>query len=117
MKLRKPYQHSLSEHEFQNLFAGLKVCETKTLQCYLVARKPVTYGWKIQVFLLGYRPGLCGDNASSEGITKIEWDALTEHIRAIIKGYVPSAQINIEQWHTNKKFQFTWETYIQTREP
>lgn len=66
MKLRNPYRHSLSEHEFQQLYAALGICKTKTLQCDLVSRKAITYGWKIQVYLLGYRPGLCGPTATSE---------------------------------------------------
>lgn len=118
IKLRHPYEHALTEEQWKELYAALRrVCKSAKLQCDLVDRKPITYGYKINVFLLGYRPGLCGDGGTSEGITQLEWDALTSTLRHVIKSAVPSAVIHPEAWSSVKKFSFRWETYIQTREP
>jgi len=115
MKIRQPYRYPLTEEKFKALHKSLKaICKSSDLQCDLVDRKPLTYGYKLGVFLLGYRVGFCGDE---KGISEAKWVEVTTTITALILEAIPEAEIQTDNFSETKKFALRWEAYIQTREP
>ena len=112
--LRKPYEYTLDIADFRNLDnqikALIKPYGKNKLQCDLVETKSVKYGQRLGVFLLGYRPGLCGD--PSEGITKVEWEDLQAELTALLSLFLPGCKPYFEKWNKSSKFQARFDTYI-----
>jgi hypothetical protein len=113
--LRKPYGHRATEQTVTGLVKLLRKCEDNRLQCSLVSYKSLAKGYKVSVFFLGFTPGLCGEN-SAAGMNEKEWDDHCSHVEKIIEQHIPNAITYKEPFTGNRKFQFRWEAYIQTRD-
>lgn len=117
MKLPHPYKHALPLAKGQELIAELKKAAApfvRKLQCDGVRTKPVTRGVRLDIFLLGYRPGLCGEG-SEVGMEKKEWDDLIESFRVLIKEAL-GVDIDADPWRKNQKFRLMFHTYIAYEE-
>ena len=117
--LRRPYQMEVPTAVVaklkKDLKAALKPYATPVLQCDLSDFKAVTYGARIDVFLLGYAPGLCGDPAA--GITREQWDTITAQITALIQRALGAGEtMYVEPWSAKIKFQARYETYVKYQE-
>jgi hypothetical protein len=106
----------MSEDDFKSLYKGLLKCSDPRTQCFLVDRKSLVYGYRLHLFVLAFRPGLC-EVEDERGLDESEWKELTSKIKAHIYSFFPLAEIYVEKWSNSRKFQLRWETYIQTREP
>jgi hypothetical protein len=112
--LRPPYQYKLPVKTVKELTLGLRSVikyRPKLLQCGRVDSKPVTYGVRLDIFLLGYAPGLCGNTAF--GATKEEWNLLTASIQDRLDLALGEAPMYVESWSAYRKFQARFETYIK----
>lgn len=111
--LRKPYDYELPARECREMLqeakAILKPFDT-LLQCKLVDSKPTKYGCRVNLFLLGYRPGYCGE--ATRGLTVEQWQEATDKLRVHLVASLPDAMIYIDPWSSEKKFQARFETYV-----
>lgn len=119
--LRKPYEYELPVADARALVKELKDYlkangnEGKALQCDLVDTKSVKYGMRLNVFLLGFRPGLTGE--PEKGIYQHEWDRIWNGLIAIIKAQLgENVSVYVEPWSDKEKFQLRFETYIKFTE-
>lgn len=116
--LRKPYQFVLDTKTAWKLPMDLRKLFAENpawLQCDLVERKGTARGFKLNVFLLGYRPGFCGD--VNEGLTAEQWKTLTNRTSAIIAAALgENIAPYCEDWNAERKFQYRFETYIHYTE-
>lgn len=123
MTLKKPYDHLVPIAEFRvmqdSIKSKLKEWDGKIkgtrlrMQCTLLNVKPVTYGRKVGMWMLGYKPGATGDES---GVTKEEWDLACSTMTALIKSAVPEAIIHKQEWGSERKFQYRWDAYIMLEE-
>lgn len=110
-KLPKPYQYELSVGKGRSLIEEIKkICAPfrNKLQCVLIEKKLLSRGVRIDVFLLGFCPGFCGDDM---GVTKEEWDNITSLISKELE-ILPDVPLYVEDWSNERKFQLRLETYI-----
>ena len=116
--LRKPYQYILPIAETKKLLEELKTAikpfDKPKLQMGGAYKKGLSRGIRLNIFLLGYYPGACGN--LNEGITKEDWETVTKNVYDILVKYLPDACPYIEDWRTERKFQFRFETYIAFQE-
>ena len=92
----------------KELKAAAQTC--RKLQCDLIGFKRTGRGFRLNIFLLAFRPGFCGD--PTQGVTQAEWNDVTESIRAALKPLDPDAPLYVEPWTAAAKFQARFETYI-----
>ena len=115
--LRKPYQFELPANTAKALVADLKVWlkpYSKKLQCDLVDKKTVTYGIKLDIFLLGYKSGFTGDET---GLKAQEWESITSRIRILLQSTLgENVLMYVDPWNETSKFQARFETYIKYSE-
>lgn len=115
--LRKPYQYKTTTAEFRGLKQGLKIIASQfgdNLQCDLVDSKPVTYGARLNCFLLGYKPGYTGGNT---GVTCDQWGKVTTELCARLKQSLgDDVLVYVEPWTAERKFQARFETYVMFSE-
>ena len=116
--LRKPYEYVLPMKEVNELVselrAALKGLKEKGFQCAGVTRKGLAKGVKIDFFILGYKPGLCG---SPEGVTLPQWEYVTNLVQDILTAYLGAdAKAYIEPYSMIEKFQSRWEAYVMYEE-
>ena len=116
--LRKPYQYEVSAADGKQLVKDLQdmlnPLDNNSLQCSGVSTKPTKYGIRLDVFLLGFRPGFCGD---SMGCTDIFWQGVTLGLINRLKQTLGSSVlVYVEPWTDKEKFQARFETYIKYRE-
>lgn len=72
-----------------------------------------TTGFKVRVFLLAYKVGLCGD---STGTTKEEWEKVTEKVKKLVCSLTGQEELMyIEPWNDNKKVQARWGKYVKVK--
>jgi hypothetical protein len=113
--LRKPYQYELPAPTIAALKATLRVVVHPyklLLQCELVEFKALAHGVRLNLFLLGYRPGFCGD--PSKGITAAQWDICTQSVRVVLDDALgEDTPVYVEPWNPDAKFQARFETYIK----
>lgn len=114
--LRSPYQSAISAAEFYSLHKEIKDYlkpYAKKLQCAGVDYKSIRYGARLNIFLLGYRPGYVGDIS---GITIEEWNLITLHITELLqttfKGQINKHEIIKGDWSANSKFSFDFQRYV-----
>ena len=116
-ELRRPYQYLVSVADFGRMFDDVKALTQiakPLLQCELWEQKGITYGRKIHLFLLGFRPGLVSD--STAGITKPQWEELTTAIAARLNQTLAETLLYVEPWTAEAKFQARLETYVMFTE-
>jgi len=116
--LRKPYEYvvplTAAEALVKELRSGLKDAEGKGFQCSLVSRKGLTRGIKLEIFLLGYRPNLCGDPTGVSPALYGETVRLVQ--RTLNKCLGMDARMYAEPYSNDRKFQARFETYIMFEE-
>lgn len=112
--LRRPYHYERSIGECRSLEMDLKSIMSgfkQKLQCALLDLKAVKYGRRVQIFALGYRPGLCGDE--HVGITDDQWQEFAGAIASRLRQSLgDEVSVYVEPWSDTKKFQLRFETYI-----
>jgi len=81
-------------------------------QCSIAIDKKA-YGFKVHVYLLAYKIGLCGD---SSGTTKEEWEKVTKQVKNLICALTGKDEIMyIDPWDDDQKVQARWEKYIKVK--
>ena len=115
--LRKPYEYSLSIKDSEALVkemrAGIK--GVRGFQCAGVGKKGLARGIKLDFFLLGYRPGLCGDD--EEGVSREVYGKTVGALQQALTKYLgKDARVYAEPYSLKKKFEARFETYIQFSE-
>jgi hypothetical protein len=116
--LRKPYEYVLpmkrAKELSEELRAGLKDSHEKGFQCSLVERKGLASGIRLHVFVLGYKPGLCGAN---DGVSPALWGETVRGVQRLLTGYLgKDARAYVEPYSNDKKFQLRFETYVMYEE-
>lgn len=115
--LRKPYQYQTTTAEFRKLKQDAKTIAEQfgnNLQCAGVDSKPVTYGARLDIFLLGYKPGHTG---TTTGVTRAQWEKVTTELCDRLKQSLgEDIAVYIEPWTAERKFQARFETYIMFEE-
>lgn len=114
IKLKKPYEYAIDMAKFndgyQTIAEYFKTLEPE-FQCALVRKKPITYGVRFDVFLLGYSVGLTGDDT---GTTQAKWESVVKKVQIMLNKLLGSdVKMYIEPFNTKRKFQVRFETYIQ----
>lgn len=90
--------------------AVLKEYKDPILQCNMLEVKKLARGVRLTFFLLGYKPGLCGDPA--EGITKKQWDDCCYRIQGALHKLVAPIPMYIAPWSATAKFQSRFDAYV-----
>jgi hypothetical protein len=114
--LRKPYEWLLQWDEVDATILHLRGIANNhkaRLQCDLVKSKSLAFGKRVEIFLLGYRPGFCGDDG--KGVTQEEWSTIGDKVRLALR-YLDGAKPYIEPWSADKKFELRFEAYIAIKE-
>lgn len=116
--LRKPYEYVVPKKNADTKYAALrdflKSQSREKFQCSYASKKGVSKGFKLNVFLLGYKVGLCGDRS---GCTPEEWDALTKQTQNMIFDMLGNdAEMYIDAYSADDKFQARIETYVAYQE-
>lgn len=121
--LRKPYEYVLplkeAEALVKELKAALKGAEAKGFQCASVDRKAVSKGVRVDFFILGYAPGLCGDGEPGEpnGVSaKLYGETVKAVQGALFKYLGKDARVYADPYSLKTKFQCRFETYIKYEE-
>lgn len=114
--LRKPYEYSLTTADCVNLYDSLQellrpwqaACQFASVQ-----RKPLTHGIRLNVFVLAYTPGLCGDADAATGVRRLQWRGMCKQLENVLINFLgEGAQMYAESYSTSDKFQARFETYI-----
>jgi hypothetical protein len=113
--LRYPYTRTSTTKKVLAFKAKMKEMskfyQDVKLQCFHTPVERKTYGWKVSVFMLGYKPGLCG---SPEGILKEEWEKLAKDFTVLLSKLTGEPEsVYMEPWSDESKFQIRWEKYLQ----
>lgn len=116
--LKKPYEYILTKKQFDRFYAAvqayLKPWERK-LQCAGISKKAVSKGVRLDLFVLGYKPGLCGD--PNEGVTRKEWQTICRELQDLFwKHLAKDANLYSEQYAAEDKFQSRLNTYVAFKE-
>lgn len=114
--LKKPYEYVLSREKTKEFYEKLQRyignlnTETEKFQCSGITKKSLTLGIRLDLFLLGYKHGLC---RTPEGVSEEHWKTACKDIQAIYFEYLgEDARIYDEPYTVNDKFQARHETYI-----
>jgi hypothetical protein len=119
VELRKPYEYIVPIKRFAKHFDKInktlkQIKEDETFQCAGIWKKSISKGVKLNIFMLGYTIGLCGDNS---GVTKKQWDETTNEIQKQLTSLLgEDAKMYIEPYCDNKKFQARFQAYIMYKE-
>ncbi len=126
--LKKPYEYISSLPDVNNHYNKIKdYLKDKDdsrkknlhpvpgkLQYASIDRKVVTKGIKLTVFLLGYSPRSTGDIT---GVTKDQWNAIVKQTQKLLFDFLgPDAEMYVEPFSTDDKFQARFETYVMYSE-
>lgn len=113
--LRKPYEYEISIQDKNNLLNELNSLldqHKKTCQCAGVGVKTLSLGIRIDVFVLAYTPGLCGE-VDECGINRIQWKELCKGIQDILFKYLgKDARIYSDRYTKKDKFQARITAYL-----
>ena len=116
--LKKPYEYILPLKKANALYEGLRNYikpKAAAYQCALVSKKGLSKGIKLGVFLLGYKPGLCGPG--DDGVLPNEWVETCNHVQDLLTKYLgEDAKIYADEYTEDEKFQVLFETYIAYKE-
>lgn len=114
--LRKPYEYVVSIEDGKKLYDELKALlkpQEQACQCAGVNRKALSRGVRLEVFVLGYTPGLCGPNDDRTGLQKAQWQTLCKDVQNILFKYLgKDARIYADRYSKKDKFQARIEAYI-----
>jgi hypothetical protein len=133
--LKRPYEYVLTTAAFSKFWKSLmkqkelleKTVDGKKLshdsngkfngkfQCAHIAKKPISCGVRLDIFVLGYKLGLTGDQS---GVTKPEWDAAVKAVQQILTDALgQDAEAYVQEWNPSpRKFEIRFETYIAFKE-
>jgi hypothetical protein len=113
--LRKPYEYILSTQDGKTLYDELNVLlntQKNICQFAAVTKKSLSLGMRLDVFVLAYTPGLCGEHDEC-GLTRIQWKELCKGIQEILFKYLgKDARIYADRYTKKDKFQARIEIYI-----
>ncbi len=114
--LRKPYEYRLTTADCVNLYEGLReLLKPWQLKCQFasVQRKLLTRGIRLNVFVLAYTPGFCGDADAETGVRRLQWRGMCKQLENVLINFLgEDAQMYAEPYNTSDKFQARFETYI-----
>lgn len=108
------YEWELPEkevREMQEAIRRLFKSVVKKVQCELLQVTSRKHGVRLHIFVLAYRPGLCGPNSESEGITKEEWESLVLSLDKELSR-LSGSLMYFEKWSDTRKFQIRFEAVI-----
>jgi hypothetical protein len=113
--LRKPYEYEASKQTVEDAAAQLKKLAREyqnggKIQIGMIETKSLAFGKKIELFYLGFAPGLCGDN---RGLVAAEWDKLISDTKQIMDNISTEIPMYVEPWIANRKFQARATLYIK----
>lgn len=117
--LRKPYEYVVSIKRFKKHFDKINkvfenIKEGETFQHAGIWKKSISKGIKLDIFMLGYAIGSCGNNS---GVTEKQWNETINKIQKQITYLLgEDAQMYVEPYCDNKKFQARFQTYIMYTE-
>ena len=104
--LKGVYEYVLPMIAVTTLVSDMKaIVANSGLQCTLIDKKAITYGVRLQVFLLGGR-----------GVTESQWNEITDLVFSKLKTCLPEAVPYVEPWDKITKFQARWKGYIKYKE-
>lgn len=112
--LRKPYEYVLpirgANTLVKELRDALKDAERNGFQCSMAKTKAVSRGIKLELFLLGYRPGLCG---TPEGVSKALYGETVRAVQRALTSHLGlDARVYADPYSQDDKFQMRFETYV-----
>lgn len=106
----------MDRHLFLKFYDALKALTDpikSKAQCVYLDKKVLSKGFKLKLFVLGYKPDYCDGDHS--GITKKEWEILCKSIQKLFYDNLgKDSKIYAERYTINDKFQIRMETYIAT---
>lgn len=108
------YEWELPEKEVREMQEAIKrlfQSVVKKVQCELLQVTSRKHGVRLHIFVLAYRPGLCGPNSESEGITKQEWESLVLSLDKELSR-LSGSLMYFEKWSDTRKFQIRFEAVI-----
>lgn len=116
--LKYPYTRKATLSKITKLKAKAKELQKlyessgKFQHCSILVEKKA-YGFKVSVFLLAYKVGLCGN---SDGTTKEEWEKVTKQVKKLICSLTGEDELMyIEPWNDDNKVQARWKKYIKVK--
>lgn len=114
--LRKPYEYSMTTADCVNLYEELReLLKPWQASCQFasVQRKLLTRGIRLNVFVLAYTPGRCGDTAAVTGVRRLQWRGMCKQLENVLINFLGAdAQMYADPYSTSDKFQARFETYI-----
>ncbi len=114
--LRKPYEYRLTTADCINLYEQLcRVLQPWQSACQIaaVSRKPLKRGMRLELFVLAYTPGSCGDSDAVTGVRRLQWRAICKQLENCLINFLgEDAQMYADTYSTSDKFQARFETYI-----
>jgi len=113
-----PYAREASLPKIQKMrrasFKFKKLYESSgKFQCCSISLDRKTTGFKVSVFLLAYKAGLCGDE---KGTTKEEWEKVTGKVKEQISFLTGEEEMMyIDPWSDIRKVQARWGKYVKVK--
>ena len=115
--LKKPYEYVLPFAQtraiVKDLATGLEARGGEDLfQCVLVEWKPLKNGIRLHLWVLGFRPGLCGPSEHA-GVSRENWDNTCKFLQDTLFRYLgEDARMYSEPYSEDRKFQLRFDTYV-----
>jgi len=111
------YEHRLTVPRYREMLDRLKEFLKPfepRMQDASVQDKAVSYGRKLDVYILGFPPGLVGDE---RGLPEQEWNEFIASFKQLIEGYLPGVRyIQDQPWTEGQKSWVTVHTFVMFEE-
>lgn len=114
-QLPKPYTFEKTEAEILGLKNELKTALkpfSSLLQCAGIDLKRTGRGFRLDIFMLGFRPAYCNGPNEKTGVTLEQWSNAVDAIRNVLKSLEAEPLLYVEPWIAERKFQARFEAYI-----
>lgn len=114
-KLKQPYEYILPVEKVKKFQMELNdlLRPYKTIcQHAGVSSKTISFGIKLNVFVLAYTPGLCG-SSRDVGVRRSAWRQLCRDLQALVSSYLgKDAKIYADSYSMDEKFQARFQCVI-----
>lgn len=111
------YSHVLTVARYREMMGRLKAFlkhYAPGMQYASAHDKAVTYGRKLDVYILGFPPGLCGD---ARGLPEQEWNEFITSFKQLIEEYLPAVTyVRDQPWTDGEKSWVTVHTFVMFEE-
>jgi hypothetical protein len=119
--LNKPYEYVLrrtvADSKFKSLqdYLRRRDMDVRKFQYCAICRKTLAKGFRLNLFILGYTKGLCGN--PDKGVTRQEWTNVCAKTQKALFGMLgQDAKAYIDEFSDSKKFQMRFEAYVAYKE-